>query len=219
MFMRKIIFSNPINKNQNTNFRNIKEKISKNIIFRIFVTVLFIGIIFGAISGRNANDKLMESLDLIFLTNFKVRCSQGALAAFSASFASSFIFLLAVFLLGLSVWGGYIAVFLPFIKGYGYGLSAGYLYCTYGLNGILYNILIILPGAFLCSIIISAACQQALKFSFRQTVFFALSAVSDDIRVRMREYIKSMLWLFIFSAAASAADMLFSLMFSWIFEF
>lgn len=212
--MKKIIFSNPIKKPK-IHF----DKLKNNFIFKIFITILIIGIIFGAISGRNADELLMEKLDLIFLTNFKVRCSQGMLSAFSASFASNFLFLMTIFFLGLSLWGGYFSFIMPFIKGYGYGLSVGYLYNHYGFWGILYNLLMILPGAFLCSVMIAYASQKALMCSFRQTVFFLRTTVSDDIRQRMREYFKTMLILFLLSAVASSIDMLFSLCFHSIFKF
>lgn len=215
MFMKKIIFSSPFNRKR---YKRLPE-LGKNMPFIFFVLTIFAGIILGAFCGRTADKKLMENLDIIFLTNFNVRCSQGIIDAFVASFASVFIFILIIFLLGLSVWGGFIAVVVPFIKGYGYGLAAGYLYSTYGMTGILYNILIILPGAFLCSAVIAAASQEAFRNSIKIISVFRKTAVSDDPHIQMKKYLLSMLWLLFLSAVSSAVDMIFSLMFSWLFSF
>ncbi len=215
MLMKKIIFSSPFRKKGYVRLPEIR----KNLLFVVFMLTLFAGITLGALGGRAADKQLMESLDVIFLTNFKVRCSQSMIDAFVASFASAFIFILVVFLLGLSVWGGFIAVFVPFIKGYGYGLSVGYLYAAYGLTGILYNILIILPGAFLCSAVIAAASQEAFRNSIKIISVFRKTAVSDDPHIQMKKYLLSMLWLLFLAAISSAVDMLFSFMFSWLFGF
>ena len=215
MIMKNIIFSSPFHGKRYVRLPEIR----KNLLFILFMLMLFAGITVGALCGRTADKQLMEDLDIIFLTNFKVRCSQGVLDAFVASFASAFIFILVIFLLGLSVWGGFISAAVPFIKGYGYGLATGYLYGTYGLTGILYNILIILPGAFLCSAVIAAAAQEAFRSSTKIISIFRKTAVSDDPNIQMKKYMLSMLWLLFIAAVSSAIDMLFSLMFSWLFNF
>ncbi len=215
MLMKKIIFSAPFHRKKYIRLPELR----KNILFIFFMLTLFAGITAGALGGRYADKQLMENLDIIFLTNFNVRCSQGILNSFIASFASAFIFILVIFLMGLSLWGGIIAAVVPFIKGYGYGLATGYLYSTYGLTGVLYNILIILPGAFLCSSVIAAATQEALRSSLKMISVFRKTAVSDDPHIQMKKYLLSMLWLLFLAAVSSAIDMLFSLMFSWLFNF
>jgi hypothetical protein len=72
---------------------------------------------------------------LLFTTNLDARLGQNAVSTFCACFASDFIFLTVVFLLGLAPWG---IPFLPFIsafKGFGTGLTAAYLIITYSLKG------------------------------------------------------------------------------------
>lgn len=215
MLMKKIIFSGPIGRKH----RRVPYDLRKNILFAVFMLTLFAGIAAGAFGGRDADKETLEKLDLIFLTNFSVRCSQGMINAFVASFASAFLFLLVIFLMGLSLWGGAVTALIPFIKGYGYGISIGYLYCAYGFMGILYNLLIILPGAFFCSVIIAAAAQESFRSSAKFIALYRPAAVTDDPHIHIRKYMLSMLWLLFLAALSSAADMLFSLMFSWIFSF
>ncbi len=193
-----------------------KKELIKNLSLLFFFSAVAAGVITGALSGKYADEGLMKSLDLIFLTNMQLRSGTGL---FTASFAANFIFLLAVFLSGLTLWGEAAAVILPFIKGYGYGLMAGYIYSRYGISGIFYNLLIILPGAFIFAAVLSAAAREAFFNSVRITALFLKKPVNDDPAVQMKHYMMSMLWLLFLTAAASAADMLFSLGFSWIFGF
>ena len=215
MFMKRVIFSAKFKKIEHPLLPDIR----KNRIFAVFIFTLFAGIVAGAFSGRNSDNKMMEKLDIVFQTNFKVRCTQGMIDAFVASFASAFIFILVIFLAGLSLWGGIVTVFIPFVKGYGYGLSVGYLYCTYGIQGIFYNILVILPGAFLCSAVICASAQESVRNTFRLISLFRKTAVSDDPRLQMKHYMLSMLYFLFIASLSSAVDMLFSFFFSWIFRF
>ena len=67
-------------------------------LFFVFVATLILGIAAGAFAGRGADDELMKNLDILFLTNYRVRCTQGLADAFIASFASVFLFLLILFL-------------------------------------------------------------------------------------------------------------------------
>lgn len=215
MLMKKIIFSAGFKKRE----RPILPDIRKNRLFAVFVLTLFAGIVAGAFAGRTADSNLMEKLDVVFLTNYKVRCTHGMGEAFVASFASAFLFILTVFLTGLSLWGGVVTAFVPFIKGYGYGLSVGYLYCTYGVQGILYNLLVVLPGAFLCSAVVCASAQESMRNTFRLIALFRKTAVSDDPRLQMKNYLLAMLWLLFLASLSSAVDVVFSFFFSWIFNF
>lgn len=212
--MKKIIFSNPIKHKLKFSEKDLK----KNAVFIIFYLLFLAGIVIGSIYGQKADSDLMKKLDFIFLTNFDVRCSQGIFSAFTSSFATAFIFLLIIFLFGLSIWGGILVGALPFFKGYGYGLSVGYLYSAYGFYGVMYNILIILPGAFVCSLVVVAASQESLKNSFGLMSYFRYSAVNQNPHIKIRKYMISMLWFFVLIAFSSVIDMLFSLCFSWIFN-
>ncbi len=215
MLMKKIIFSARFTKKQ---MLRVREPVG-NIVFIIFLITLFAGIITGAIGSRFADSELAGRLDIVFLSDFRARSSHSFSEVFVASFASAFIFMTALYLSGLSLWGGLISAVIPFIKGYGYGISVGYLYGVHGFYGILYNILVILPGAFVCSAVICAAAREAFLNSFRLVSMFRKTAVCDDPRIRMKNYFLSMLWLLFLAAAASVADMLFSLIFSGIFTF
>lgn len=208
--MKKIIFSSPL---------KVRMRFRDSWILMIFCMVLFTGIVCGAISGRNADSDMMKKLDFIFQTNYHVRCSQGILSAFVSSFGSSVIFLAVIFLLGLSLWGGFFAWVIPFFKGYGYGLSVGYLYSVYGFYGVGYNLLIILPGAFLSALVIAGAAREAMRNSAKLTGFFIKSEVKDDLHIQMGQYMKMMLLMLGLCAVSGILDTVLGMCFSWIFKF
>lgn len=213
--MKKIIVSTPVNRC----IGKSRAELKKNGVFMVFCLILFGGVLCGALSGRYADAAVMKRLDVIFLTNFDQRCSRGLLSSFAASFGSAVIFLFVIILLGLSLWGGFFAVLIPFFKGYGYGLTSGFLYSEYGVKGIFYNILIILPGMFISSAVIAAASLYSFRNSLKTVQCFRRQIVSDDPRAQIKTYLLKMLWLLFMSAAASLVDMICSLCFSWIFHF
>lgn len=218
--MKSIIFTKPFGLN------NSKRKLShrlgfdirRNILTVIFLLFLVTGIIIGAICAKNADQDLLKSLDFLFVTNIENRKSMGAFSIFAASFASSFLFLAVAVLLALSAWGSVLAPLVPLFKGFGFGLTAGYLYSAYGFGGIGYNLLIILPGAFLSALAVLIISQESCRFSFMLAVSMRKNT-SYDISSELSGYIIRVVWTLIVLTAASLVDMLFSLLFSGLFSF
>lgn len=141
------------------------EAVRENSILVLFSLLLICGMIFGAFFARNASFGILDKLDFLFYSNFKTRASQPIISIFSASFASSFIFIFVCFLCGLSMWGMFIIPVVLFFRGFGLGLTSGYLYAAYKFMGVLFNLVVILPGAFLCCIAITLSAQEGSRFS------------------------------------------------------
>ena len=213
--MKNIIVSNPVRRCLEAGHTGWK----KNGFFLLFCLILFGGIVYGAVSGRTADESLLQRLDFILQTNYELRCQEGVFAALMASFASSSVFLTVIFLLGLSLWGGFLAVLVPFFKGYGYGLSVGFLYGAYGLQGLCYNLLVILPGMFFSSAVIAAASLKAYKNSLHMVLGLFRSPMTADWRSLVCRYCRSMIQMLLLCAASAVVDMLCALCFSWLFHF
>ena len=126
---------------------------------------LIAGLILGVIFIRNADYSLLKTLDFVFFSNVKARSGLPVLSIFVASLASSFLFLLFCFLCGLSIWGAYCVPLAPLFRGFGMGITAGYLYAAYGFQGFLFHLAVILPGAFICLIAILIASRESMLFS------------------------------------------------------
>ena len=126
---------------------------------------LIAGLILGVIFIRNADYSLLKTLDFVFFSNVKARSALPVLSIFVASLASSFLFLLFCFLCGLSIWGAFCVPLAPLFRGFGMGITAGYLYAAYGFQGFLFHLAVILPGAFICLIAILIASRESMLFS------------------------------------------------------
>lgn len=133
---------------------------------------LVIGMVFGSLSAGQADEQMVKSLDFLFITNFKARLEQTLFLTFAASLTSYFIFYLIQFLLGLTAWGTVIMPIASFFKGFGTGLCAGYLCGAYGLQGLGFYLLMMLPGAFLSSVALLLQGKEAFYFS--KTILYTL---------------------------------------------
>lgn len=215
--MRGIVFTKP-------NFlKNLFKKgrpkfdIRKNAMFLLLCLFLLIGIIAGVICARNGDKSLVEKLNFLFLTDFENRRSMDLFSVFSASFSSGFLMLLATFLLGISSWGFFVLPAVPLFKGFGFGISTGYMYAAYGAAGIFYNILVVLPGAFVSALILIIISKESFRFSWN--IMTSLRGYKSDISGEFRLYIVRIFWALIALAGASLLDMLCSLVFSGLFSF
>ncbi|MFR8531226.1 MAG: stage II sporulation protein M [Anaeromassilibacillus sp.] len=126
------------------------EAVRSNLAAVLLALCFLVGMVSGALITRNVDVSILDKVDFLFYSNFQERASQPVFSVFSASFASSFLFVLARFLCGLSLWGVFAVPAILFFRGLGLGLTSGYLYATHGFHGVIFHFLVILPGAFVC---------------------------------------------------------------------
>lgn len=215
--MKGIIFTKPTFWKNIFKKRKITFDIRKNAMFLLLCIFLIVGVILGVICAKNGDKSLIEKLDFLFVTNFENKKTMDAFSIFSASFASGFLFLLTILFLGISAWGFFFLPAVPLFKGFGFGLSTGYMYGAYGFSGVLYNLLIILPGAFLSALVIIVVSKESFRFSW--DIMTTLRGFKTDISGEFKLYIVKIFWGLLIIAAASLIDMLFSLIFSGLFSF
>ena len=104
--------------------------------------------------------------DQFCFTSISTRVNGSYWQLFLSSMASSFLFTLASFFSGLTMWGMFLTPLLPLLRGFGLGLTAGYLY-GFGGIGIWYFICIVLPGAFSSALTVLLTSSEAIRFSKR----------------------------------------------------
>ncbi len=185
----------------------------------IFYTFMFaVGMLLGSLSATKADATLLDKLDFLFTTNLSARLGQPVFSTFAASFASDFIFMIFVFLCGLAPWGMVAIPVAPAFKGFGTGLSAGYLFITYGFKGVGFYLLIMLGGTFIFTFALIIECIQAHSFSctVAGVVFFSKSN-SVSVSAHLRTYLVRSVYLLILTAAAALTDMMLWTAFSGLF--
>lgn len=138
----------------------------KNHFIMILLALCFLGgMVLGAILARSIDQTILSKIDFLFVSNFQERAVQPVFSVLTASFSSSFLFLFACFLCGLSVWGVFMVPVILFFRGIGLGMTSGYLYALYGFHGVIFNFLVILPGAFLCCLALLLAAKESMHLS------------------------------------------------------
>mgnify|MGYP000896149257 CR=1 FL=1 len=181
-----------------------------------FLAVLLLaGMIIGALEARNSDYNVLKRLDFLFACNYKAKTTQTFLGIFAASFASSFLFILLCFLCGLSIWGTFLIPAIPAFRGFGLGLTAGYLYFSERWFGALYHLVVILPGAFLSCLAILAASMEAIKCSR----MLASHKISASERFPVRQYMLKFGMILAWACLSAVVDSTFSLVFARLFTF
>ena len=199
----------------------IKNFICTYWVMGIFTLSLFIGMGFGAVFSAKADNSFMESVDFLFSTSFTSRLNNSVYQTYLSSLAANFIFLATAFLMGLSIWGYALLPAVSLFKGFGIGLTAGYLCSTYMLKGIAFYLLMLLPAAFLSVIALMLLQKEAFGFSLRlmRTVLRPDSLHTGLVKSEFLYFMKKGGQYLILSACASLLDIGAVLLFARFFEF
>lgn len=190
-----------------------------NRILLLMFLCLIVGMAIGSVSAGCINFETLDRLNVVFLTDFKQRIAQNGTEIFVSSLSLYFIFALILELSAFAAWGIISAPLLLIFKGIGMGLSGGYLYLVYGLKGIAFYILILVPGIFISSIAFAFFGVSAFKSSFAISKKL-LPKPSDAV---LWNYVKSNLkklgYCTLLLCFSAFLDMAFMMMFASFFEF
>lgn len=196
--------------------KSLFQLIKAHSLFLEFMAVLLAGMIVGTITAKNADDNLLAQLDFLFASNFKSRLNQPVGNTFIASLASSFIFLFVVFLSGCSLWGGLTVPLITFFRGFGLGILTGYLYYSYGWQGFLFHLLVVLPGMFFSSVGIAYGAEKSMRLSVRLLSAQQKNAASALLNFKQYFFFMGKACMIITSAAL--LDMICTACFSGLFQ-
>jgi uncharacterized membrane protein SpoIIM required for sporulation len=189
----------------------------ENPLLTALALLLLVGTISGALFAKGADDSVLQKLDLLFASDVKARTVQSSGSAFVASLGSSFFFVMVCFLLGMSLWGAFVLPIIPLFRGFGFGLASGYLYAAYGFQGVLFNAVVVLPGAFLSMVAILLAAKEGMLFS-KKALLGALRREQEKT-LSLKAYAVQFGSILILSAAAAAIDLITTVCFTGAFSF
>lgn len=186
----------------------------------MFTSVLLIGLALGSVYAQSSDSSLLNSLDFLFTTNLDARLAQNAAGTFCACFASDFIFLFSVFLLGLTPWGVFILPFTTLFKGFGTGLTAGYLVAVKQLGGIGFYLLVLLPGTFLFCIALVMFSTSSFMLSKDMFVYtFGKYPPNHSLRSKAVYFCSRFMFALIMTFCAALIDTALWVLFAGAFNF
>ena len=151
------------------NFRSFKD--SKNLISVINENNILVFMVFAFLLGELIGVLIFKQKNqegTFYSTEFKSFLS-GYEGGFGAIFFSSLLSVLlsaaVLFLSGTSMAGSILTPIILLLRGVNIALVSSYLYAHYGLNGIIFNILIIIPPAVLEGLALTLSAREAFGFS------------------------------------------------------
>lgn len=199
--------------------QNIIKIIKQNKLISLFIFFLLMGMIFGTVSAKNASEQMINNLDFLFASNFTNRGSQSMFTTFVVSLNSLFIFVFFIFLLGLCLFGTVVIPATLFFRGFGLGITAGFLYSIYGFKGILFHLIVILPGVLISSIAIVIESKEAVMFSSRLVSKVLPKSPPEKLWSYFKIYLVRTGYIFIIITISAIVDMLFNFIFARLFSF
>ena len=203
------------NKYRVYNGKNLK-KIYMNSRVYMLILMFAAGIIIGAFSVNKDSASSERIIKIADAFTFQ-RAGQGISEIFLQSFTFNGIFSALCFFLGFSLIGYPLIIWLPFLKGLGFGAFCGYLYSSFSLIGIGYSAAIVYPGAIVSVFSLILSCNDACDYSknaFLKSVYGKGQFEKDETKI----YIIRQLVFTAVTAISSIIDALVSIIFSRFFE-
>ncbi len=136
----------------------------KNKILIILTSFFIIGITFGVFTFGKYN--FVSQYITLYLQNFiNLRLNSSFINILLDSLFESLIFILFSFCIGTSMFGTVLILPLVLFRSFCYGSVVALLYSQYGIKGIAFNAIIVLPYSIFFIIAFLFSCCESVKFS------------------------------------------------------
>lgn len=180
----------------------------------LLISLFIAGMLIGAFTFKHGGGDVSSLLTDMVIKHSAERTSQAAFATFINSLLVNCAFVGIAFTMGMCCIGTPFIGLLPLIKGLGLGVVAGYFYNN-DVAGVLYYLLIILPGAVISTVALIISCGESIRMSSEmlQIMSQKKSASPDGIKVYMSRYTIILALILI----SSVIDMFLTKAFSFLF--
>ena len=160
-----------------------------NRVFVFLLCIAILGILFGSILPifLNVDDKRMVSEYLLSFSSY-IKSNFDFLMFLKNGLLSDSLFLIIIWLLGVSIIGVPIILLLFFYKCFVIGFSMSSIIINYGFKGILFSFIYIFPHRVISVFLYIVLSSFSLLFSIK-LLFFILRKTDFNIRVSFRKYL------------------------------
>lgn len=186
----------------------------------VFAVLFILGLVVGAAVSKGIDDSTFDKLDLLFITNISARLDMSAFDIFVSCFVSYFLFILCVFLAGISAWGLAAVPLLCAFKGFTVGISSALIFSLYRLSGIGFYILVVLPGTvlFLFTLIRYSVLGFNMSLRYLRLTMFGYDR-EPELKKHIIIFLKKTMFAFLSSGICAVIDMALWILFANKFEF
>lgn len=169
----------------------IKRLKQNKLLFRLLIiSIIFIiiGILFLAVTSKTNKLLIKDNLNTYFTSLNKLNYSKG----FINSIVNNYFYLIIIWILGISIIGIPIAIFILILKSFILGYTISSIIYFYGLKGIFISIIYIIPLV-INLIIIYILCYFAINFSKSLNKMLFLKK-NISLRFLVKNYLKILLY-------------------------
>ncbi len=171
----------------------IKVKLDKKILLFLLI-LLIIGITVGSIfvTILNQSDKSLVSEHLNDFLNSVEGNKLDFSLALKNNLVSNILYVLIIWLLGISVIGLPIIIFMFFSKTFILGFSVGAIISTFKTKGILFSLIYTFPGQVISLLFLILLVMYSMSFSFKM-IYLIFKKKTLDFKIVMNKYFKVLL--------------------------
>lgn len=171
----------------NDRVKYVLRYISENKLIFIYGFVLCFGLFLGAFfSGKHTLN--IFNLEQFFQNFLLSRRNSSFAILFKNTLLSGVIYLLLCYFSGMFVLGSVTNGVILLFNGSSIGLLMGFTYLLYGLKGVAFSIIIILPNAFISSLVYILSCKESYLFSLNFIGLFTSSPTLRSITPEFKRY-------------------------------
>ncbi len=156
-------------------------------VFSVLVLGIISGCIFLTILSKTDKEMVVNTLMELF-TNIKNNNIEG-METFQNSLLTNGIFIVVMFILGMTIIGIVANIFLIYIKGFIWGFSLSAMCYTLGVKGILACLIYLLPGQLINILIILLLGIYSVKFTWHLTREIMRKDVHKGSNRELKKYV------------------------------
>lgn len=173
---------------------------SKKINFTV-ISILILGVISGAIFSNiiDLNDKklVLDKIQL-FISNIDTQ-SINNIESFKNSIITNLSYSIIIWILGMTIIGIIINIFLLYLKGFIFGFTLSAFILTYSYKGMILSILYTLFGQLLNLVVIMILSIYSIMFTFN----FVKQIIKSKYNMNIPKYFKNYLLIFLITIIIS----------------
>lgn len=172
-------------------------------VYSIMILGILSGSIFLMISSETDKSSVVSQIQNFFVNVGNNNINSGL--ALRNSLIINYIFILGIFILGFSMIGVVVGVFLLYLKGFLVGFSLSSIFLTYKYKGILAGIIYMIPSQVINILLVILITIYSIMFS-RHLFRVITSKKSFSSRIMLKKYLIIFLFCIILSFISSVLE-------------
>lgn len=196
----------------------VLDYVTLNKIFIILCAVFIAGIAIGSAFFQK-NGWLSQTIKTLFESYISSHSSNLFFKKFIVCFMRYLIVLIIYFLSGSSMFGVAVTPFITVWQGILFGAVSSYLYQSYGLSGVAFNAIILIPPAIIFIICSFFAARYAIDFSLNVARLTLPRSKPASLSISFKNYCGKYLIFIAVSLACTIIDIVLNKFFLKFFNF